>query len=162
MILTEGTWISRQAIGYGNVPGIFTGEQVAGWQLVTHAVQAPGGKVFLQLGHAGSISHPDFNDGEIPVGPSDVNPNHTAFPATGPQPSVTPRALTKGEIRQVVLNYRTAAQNALEAGFDGIEIHAQHPSLISQFLSDTLNRRGDEYGAPFPTKPGCCSRYWMP
>ncbi len=152
LILSEGTWISRQAIGYGNVPGIFTDEQVAGWQQVTDAVHAAGGKIFLQLGHAGSLSHPHFNDGEIPVGPSAVNPKLTVYPATGPQPTVTPRALSKAEIRQVVLDYRRAAQNAVKAGFDGIEIHAQHPSLISQFLSDTLNRRSDAYGGSIPNK----------
>jgi N-ethylmaleimide reductase len=152
LILSEGTWISRQAIGYGDVPGIFTDEQVAGWQLVTEAVHGAGGKIFLQLGHAGSISHPHFNDGAIPVGPSAVNPNLAVYPATGRQPTVTPRALSKVEIRQVVLDYRLAAQNAIKAGFDGIEIHAQHPSLISQFLSDTLNRRSDAYGGSIPNK----------
>ncbi|MBD0256595.1 MAG: alkene reductase [Cytophagales bacterium] len=152
LILAEGTWISKQAIGYAHVPGIFTDEQVAGWQRVTDAVHGAGGKIFLQLGHAGSISHPDFMDGEIPVGPSAVNPNFTAFLPTGPQPTITPRALGKAEIRQVVLDFRRAAQNAVKAGFDGIEIHAQHPSLISQFLSDTLNRREDEYGGSIPDK----------
>lgn len=152
LILTEGTWISEQAIGYVNVPGIFTQEQVKGWQLVTEAVHREGGKIFLQLGHAGAVSHPDFHHGALPVGPSAVNPNLTAFPPTGPQPTVTPRALSREEIQQIVQDYRAAAEKAQVAGFDGIELHAQHPSLLSQFLSDTLNQRQDEYGGSVENK----------
>jgi N-ethylmaleimide reductase len=152
LVLTEGTWISKQAIGFVNVPGIFSEQQIEGWRLVTDAVHAEGGKIFLQLGHAGAVSHPDFYDGELPIGPSAVNPNLTAFPASGPQPTVTPRALSEADIRQIVQDYRVAAQHAQVAGFDGIELHAQHPSLISQFLSDTLNQRSDAYGGSVENK----------
>ncbi|WP_262906266.1 alkene reductase [Hymenobacter terricola] len=152
LILTEGTWISRQAIGYAYVPGIFTQEQIEGWQLVTNAVHGQGGHIFLQLGHAGSLSHPEFLDGDVPVAPSAVNPNFTAFLPSGPQPTVVPRELTPAEIRAIVRDYRTAAQNAKTAGFDGVELHAQHPSLIAQFLSDTLNQRTDAYGGSTANK----------
>lgn len=152
LILTEGTWISKQAIGFVNVPGIFTPEQIKGWLLVTEAVHREGGKIFLQLGHAGAASHPDFYHGALPVGPSAVNPNLTAYTPAGPQPTVTPRALSKEDIKQIVQDYRVAAENAQAAGFDGVELHAQHPSLLSQFLSDTLNQRQDEYGGSVENK----------
>lgn len=152
LIITEGTWVNKQSIGFNNVPGIFTAEQVNGWKKVTGAVHEKGGRIFLQLGHVGAVSHPDFLDGALPFGPSAVNINMNAYTPTGPQPTVVPKAMTVEEIKQTVADYKQAAQNALEAGFDGIEIHSQHPSLSSQFLSDYMNRRTDEYGGSIENK----------
>jgi N-ethylmaleimide reductase len=90
LILTEGTWASQQAIGYVNVPGIFTQEQVKGWQLITEAAHRAGGKIFLQLGHADAVSQPGFYDGTLPVGPSAVHPNIPAFPPRVRSPRLGP------------------------------------------------------------------------
>jgi len=147
LIVTEGTWISPDAIGAVNVPGIFTDEQVQGWTAVTEAVHAEGGAIFLQLAHTGSSSHPDFRGGDLPVAPSAVNPGGKVFtPGSGFTGTVTPRALAAGEIAGIVEQYRTAAENARRAGFDGVEVHAQRGYLIAQFLNPTLNLRGDGYG----------------
>lgn len=152
LIITEGTWVNEQAIGFNNVPGIFTAAQADGWKAVTTEVHEKGGKIFLQLGHVGSLSHPDFFKGELPVAPSAVNPNSTSYPPTGPQPTTVPRALSIEEIKQTVQDYKKASQYAKDAGFDGVEIHAQHPSIISQFLSNRLNTRTDEYGGTLENK----------
>ena len=152
LIITEGTWVNKQSVGYNNVPGIFTAEQVKGWKAVTAAIHEKGGKVFSQLGHTGTFSHPDYLNGELPVAPSAINPGLTVYTPAGPQPTVTPQALTAEQIKQTVADYKKAAQNAKDAGFDGQELHVQHPSIISQFLSDNLNRRTDEYGGTIENK----------
>lgn len=146
LIMSEGTWVNEQAIGFANVPGIYTADQVEGWKKVTDAVHRRGGKIFCQLGHTGSLSHPEFQGGGLPIGPSAINIQMQAFTANGLVDTVTPRAMTLAEIHQTVQDYKKAAQNAIKAGFDGVEIHAQHPSLLSQFFSETLNRREDAYG----------------
>jgi N-ethylmaleimide reductase len=146
LIITEGTWVSPKSIGFINVPGIFTQEQVEGWKLVTKAVHDKGGLIFSQLGHVGSLSHPDYFEGELPAGPSPINPQTKSFTPEGFKDSVTPRELTVAEIRQTVLDYKKAAQNARDAGFDGVEVHAQIGMLIPQFLSLATNQRTDEYG----------------
>jgi NADH:flavin oxidoreductases, Old Yellow Enzyme family len=146
LILSEGTWVNAKSIGFINVPGIYTREQVEGWKLVTNAVHDKGGVIFSQLGHIGAASHPDFFDGELPAGPSAINPQTKSFTPNGFKDSLTPRELTVAEIRQTVQDYRQAAQNAKDAGFDGIEIHAQTGMLIPQFLSLATNQRTDQYG----------------
>jgi N-ethylmaleimide reductase len=146
LILTEGTWVSPQAIGFINVPGIYTPEQVKGWKAVTNAVHAKGGLLFSQLGHIGSASHPDFFDGALPAGPSAINPQTRAFTPQGFKDTLTPRKLTVAEIKQTVQDYKLAAQYAKDAGFDGVEIHAQAGMLIPQFLSLHTNQRTDDYG----------------
>jgi N-ethylmaleimide reductase len=146
LILSEGTWVNSKSIGFINVPGIYTREQVEGWKSVTKAVHEKGGLIFSQLGHIGSASHPDFFDGELPAGPSAINPQTKSFTPEGFKDSLTPRELTIGEIRQTVQDYKQAAQNAKEAGFDGVEVHAQTGMLIPQFLSLATNHRTDEYG----------------
>lgn len=146
LIITEGTGINPQAIGYINVPGIHSKEQIEGWRLVTEAVHAKDGKIFLQIAHGGSASHPDFYGGELPAGPSAINPGLQAFTPEGLKDSVTPRAFTIDEIKQIISDFRQAAQNAKAAGFDGVELHAQIFTLIPQFLSIATNQRTDEYG----------------
>lgn len=146
LILSEGTSISKNSIGYINLPGIYTQEQVKGWKLVTDAVKAKNGKMFLQLSHGGSVSHPDFFDGELPAGPSAVNPMEMSSTPEGFKNTVTPRAFTVAEIKTIIQEYVEAAKNAKAAGFYGIEVHAQIFTLIPQFLSLFTNQRTDEYG----------------
>jgi N-ethylmaleimide reductase len=146
LILSEGTWVNPQSIGFINVPGMYTQEQIEGWKLVTRAVHDKGGLIFSQLGHIGSASHPDFFGGELPGGPSAINPQTRSFTPEGFKDSLTPRELTVAEIKQTIQDYKRAAQNAKEAGFDGIEVHALAGMLIPQFLSMATNQRTDEYG----------------
>ncbi len=146
LIITEGAQVSEQGIGYPATPGIHTPEQVEGWRKVTDAVHAAGGRIFVQLWHCGRISHPDFHAGEPPVAPSAIKPAGQAFTYEGPKGFVTPRALETDEIPGIVDQYRHAAACAMEAGFDGVEIHAANGYLIDQFLRDRPNHRTDTYG----------------
>src|SRR6476469_6833000 len=147
LIVTEATQVSPQGVGYPGTPGIYSDEQVAGWKLVTEAVHRRGGKIFLQLWHVGRISHPSLQpDGALPVDPSAIAPAGQAATYEGMQPFVTPRALETHEISEIVEQYRQGAKNALEAGFDGVEIHAANGYLIDQFLRDGSNQRTDDYG----------------
>jgi N-ethylmaleimide reductase len=146
LIISEGTQISEQAVGYINTPGIYSQEQVAGWKKVTDAVHAEGGKIFAQLWHVGRMSHPDFYNGELPVAPSAINPNDQSYTPQGFKKTVTPRALTIPEIKQIVQDYKAAAKNAMDAGFDGVEIHSSNGYLLHQFFNATSNTRTDEYG----------------
>jgi N-ethylmaleimide reductase len=147
LIITEATQVSAQGIGYPNTPGIHTTEQVAGWRLVTDAVHARGGKIFLQLWHVGRISHPSMQEGgALPVAPSAIQPKGNALTDQGRKPFVTPRPLELGEIPEVIDQFRKGALNAQTAGFDGVEIHAANGYLIDQFLRDGANRRSDSYG----------------
>jgi N-ethylmaleimide reductase len=146
LIITEGTWVSLKSIGFINVPGIYTEQQVEGWKLVTKAVHDKGGLIFSQLGHIGSATHPDHLNGELPAGPSAINPEAQSFTQQGFKDTLTPRELTIAEIKQIIQDYKQASQNAKNAGFDGIEVHAQAGMLIPQFLSLATNRRSDKYG----------------
>jgi len=147
LIVTEASQISPQGVGYPGTPGIHSAEQMAGWRLVTQAVHEQGGRIFLQLFHGGRISHPFLQPGEgLPVAPSALRPEGEAMTPTGPAPFVTPRALELEEIPGIVEDFRTAAQNALDAGFDGVEVHAANGYLPDQFLRDGTNRRTDAYG----------------
>ena len=147
LIITEGTNISPQGRGYAFTPGIYGTRQVEAWRVVTQAIHAKGGRVFLQLWHVGRVSHPSLQpDGALPVAPSAIGPSGMAYTETGFQPIVTPRALETEEIPGIVEQYRHAAQNALAAGFDGVEIHAANGYLIEQFLRDSTNKRSDAYG----------------
>ncbi len=152
LIMAEGTWVNEMSVGFVNVPGLYTGKQVDGWRLVTDSVHKKGGQIFAQLGHAGVMSHPDHLNGLLPVGPSAVNPKTVVFTTQGKLDSILPRELSVQEIKATVNDYKIAAANAKLSGFDGVEIHVQHPSLISQFLSDALNQRTDEYGGSIPNK----------
>jgi N-ethylmaleimide reductase len=148
LIVTEATNISAQGKGYIRTPGIWTPEQVAGWKLTTKAVHDKGGRIFLQLWHVGRVSHPDLQPGGVlPVAPSAVRAeNQKAYTYEGFKPLETPRALETDEIPGIVADYAHAAQCALDAGFDGVEIHSANGYLLQQFLSDKTNKRTDRYG----------------
>ncbi len=147
LIISEATQISPQGVGYPGTPGIHSAEQIAGWKSVTAAVHAAGGRMFLQLWHVGRISHPSLQlDGALPVAPSAIAPTGQAMTLDGMKPFVTPRALETKEIAGIVEDYRRAARNARDAGFDGVELHSANGYLIDQFLRDGSNRRTDRYG----------------
>jgi len=147
LIITEATQISPQGVGYPNTPGIYTHAQIQGWKKVTDAVHKRHGHIFLQLWHVGRISHPSLQpNGMLPIAPSPIKPEGVAYTYQGLRPFVTPRALETGEIADVIEQYRDAAQNALEAGFDGVEIHGANGYLLDQFLRDGTNHRTDAYG----------------
>jgi len=147
LIITEASQISAQGVGYPMTPGIHSDAQVEGWKAVTKAVHEKGGHIFLQLWHVGRISHPSLQPDEaLPVAPSAIRPEGEAFTYTGLQPFVTPRALESDEIFNIVYDYRKAASNAMEAGFDGVEVHAANGYLLDQFLRDGSNHRDDQYG----------------
>src|SRR5258708_3808908 len=152
LIVTEASQISPQGKGYSFTPGIYSAEQVKGWRLAADAVHAEGGRIFLQLWHVGRMSHPDFHDGDLPVAPSAVTFDGQIWkvdPITGEGSMVdcpTPRALTRTEIHAIVQDFRKAARNAIDAGFDGVEVHGANGYLVDQFLRTTSNIRTDEYG----------------
>ncbi|MFP5407967.1 MAG: alkene reductase [Gammaproteobacteria bacterium] len=147
LILTEATPICAEGHGYPRTPGIHTSEQIAGWKQVTQAVQGAGGKIALQLWHVGRISHPDLQPGSaLPVAPSAIRPAGQVFTGEGMKDYVTPRALELAEIPSLVAQFAQAALNAMEAGFDGVEIHAGNGYLLDQFLRASTNHRTDAYG----------------
>ena len=147
LIIAEATQIAPEGQGYISTPGIHSREQIEGWKCVTKAVHVAGGHVVLQLWHVGRISHPSFQPGgALPVAPSAIRPKGQAFTAKGFEPIPTPRALETAEIPRIVAKYVQAAQNALAAGFDGVEVHAANGYLIDQFLRDQTNKRTDRYG----------------
>ncbi len=147
LILTEATPVCAEGHGYPRTPGIHTPEQTKGWKQVTDAVHGAGGKIAIQLWHVGRISHPDLQPGgALPVAPSAIRPAGQVFTGQGMQDFVTPRALTLSEIPAVVAGYAQATRNAMEAGFDGVEIHAGNGYLLDQFLRSSTNRRTDDYG----------------
>jgi N-ethylmaleimide reductase len=152
-MVTEGTQIEPRGQGYAWTPGIHSPEQVEGWRKVTAAVHAEGSIIFAQLWHVGRVSHTSLQpDGAAPVAPSAIPADNVkVFIETGPgqgalvQPS-TPRALSTAEVKELVQLYAQAARNALDAGFDGVEIHCANGYLVNQFISAHTNRRDDEYG----------------
>lgn len=147
LILTEASPVCPEAHGYPRTPGIHSEAQVAGWQGVTEAVHRAGGKIALQLWHVGRISHPDLQpNGQLPVAPSAIKPAGQTFTGQGMKDFVTPRALETAEIPALVESYARAAQNAIAAGFDGVEIHAGNGYLLDQFLRSSTNQRSDAYG----------------
>lgn len=147
LIVSEATQINPQGKGYIQTPGIYTAEQVSKWREITDAVHAKGGKIVLQLWHVGRISHTHFQpDGQAPLAPSAIQPDVEVFFDGQKQPASTPKAMRVEEIENTVEDYRQAAKNAREAGFDGVEIHAANGYLIDQFLRDKTNQREDEYG----------------
>ena len=147
LIVTEGSQVSPQGMGYVNTPGIYSKPQVAGWKKVTEAVHAQGGRIFLQLWHVGAVSHPDFHGGALPVSASAFNPGAQAWTPAGQQKdTVASRALETQEVKAVVRDFVQGAVNAIAAGFDGVEIHGANGYLIQQFLRDSSNQRTDEYG----------------
>ncbi|KAA8704281.1 MULTISPECIES: alkene reductase [Pseudomonas] len=152
-MVTEGTQIEPRGQGYAWTPGIHSAEQILGWRKVTDAVHAEGGTIFAQLWHVGRVSHTSLQpNGEAPVAPSAIPAEGVSvFIETGPgtgalAPPSMPRALTAAEVKELVQLYAQAARNALDAGFDGVEIHSANGYLINQFISAHSNQRDDEYG----------------
>ena len=146
LIITEGSQVSTEAVGYINTAGIHSQAQIDGWKKVVKKVHKQGGKIFIQLWHVGRISHPYFHDGELPLAPSALNPNSEVYTPEGRKKTVTPKEMTQEDIDRTVNDFRKAAKNAMEAGFDGIEIHSSNGYLFHQFFNGTSNHRGDKYG----------------
>ena len=151
LIISEATAISHQGQGYADVPGLYAPEQVAAWKKVTSSVHAAGGKIVVQLWHVGRVSHTDLQPGNAaPVAPSAIQANTKTVLIQNGVPTFTPtsmpRALELAEIPGIVADYRRAARAAIEAGFDGVEIHAANGYLIDQFLKTGANQRTDAYG----------------
>ena len=146
LIVAEATAISPDGFGWADTPGLWTTDQQRGWRRVTDAVHAAGGRIVAQLWHTGAISHPDLRGGARPLSASDVNPEQISVTAAGRVPTVAPRAMTRDEIHRTIADYTRAARNAMEAGFDGVQILANYLYLIAQFMNKTTNIRTDEYG----------------
>lgn len=147
LIIAEATQVSADAQGYADTPGIHSAEQIAGWRRVTDAVHAKGGLIALQIWHTGRMSHTSFHDGAAPVAPSAIRAKGKTFlKGEGFVDVSTPRALELQEIPAIIADFRQAALNAMEAGFDAVEIHAAHGYLIDSFLRDGANKRTDSYG----------------
>ena len=153
LILSEGINISEQALGSPFTPGIFTTEQIEAWKKVTRSVHEKGGLIFAQLWHTGRVGHSVDRNGALPVAPSAIGISGMQhFTSQGPKDFETPRELTNEEIKQIVKDYGQAAKNAIEAGFDGVELHAANGYLPNQFLADNTNVRTDEYGGSIENK----------
>jgi N-ethylmaleimide reductase len=152
LIVSEATNISKIGMGYALTPGVYSTEQVDGWRLVTEAVHAAGGRIFLQLWHCGRMSHESLHPGEPPVAPSAIHcEDCQVFTVDGEGNGVlssvsAPKALSLDEVRATVEDYADAARNAMAAGFDGVEVHAANGYLIHQFLASNTNQRDDAYG----------------
>lgn len=148
LIITEGTSPSPNGLGYARIPGLFNDAQVQGWKLVTDAVHAKGGKIVVQLMHTGRVTH----QANLPAGAEVVGPSPETCPGEmwtdtqGSQPHSPPRAMTEADIQAVIGEYTRAARLAIQAGFDGIELHAANGYLLEQFLNANVNRRTDGYG----------------
>ena len=147
LIIAEATQVSPQAQGYQDTPGIYTPEQIAGWRVVTDAVHAKGGRIFLQLWHVGRVSHVDLQPGgAAPVAPSAIPAATKTFVNNTFTETSMPRALNLEEIPGIVADFRQAAANAIAAGFDGVEVHGANGYLLDQFAKDGSNHRTDAYG----------------
>jgi N-ethylmaleimide reductase len=156
LIVTEGTSPSPNGVGYPRIPGLWSTGQVAGWKLVTDAVHARGGRIFVQLMHTGRVGHP----GNLPAGAEVLAPSAVAAPgemytdARGMQPHPAPRAMTDAEVRHAIDEYVTASRNAISAGFDGVELHGANGYLMEQFISPDTNRRTDAWGGSVENRIG--------
>lgn len=146
LLISEGVFVSPEAVGYINVPGMYSPAQVEGWRKVTDAVHAQGNLFFAQLWHVGRMSHPDMQHGNLPLAPSAINPHSQVYTPHGFLDTVTPAAMTREQIKQTVADFVQAAHNALAAGFDGVELHAANGYLFHQFFMTCANTRTDEYG----------------
>ncbi|MEV1047386.1 alkene reductase [Streptomyces sp. NPDC049916] len=147
LVITEGIQPSAVGQGYPATPGLHSAEQVASWRTVTDAVHAKGGRIFAQVMHAGRIGHPSLlPEGLVPVSASPVRATGQVYTAEGPKDFVEPRELTDAEIRATVADFAAAARNAVDAGFDGVELHGANGYLIHQFLAPGTNRRTDAWG----------------
>lgn len=152
LIITEGAQVSPRAVGYIHTPGIYSAAQTEAWKGVTKAVHAENGHIFIQLWHVGRMSHPDFHNGELPLSASATNPHSKSFTPEGFKETVTAKEMTLEEIKSTIQDFKLAAKNAMEAGFDGIEIHSSNGYLFHQFFNGTSNFRTDEYGGSIENK----------
>ena len=146
LIITEGSQVSKEAVGYVNTPGIHSDVQVAEWKKVTQKVHEEGGRIFIQLWHVGRMSHPDFHNGDLPLAPSAINPEAQSYTPEGFKDTVAPKAMSLQEIEKTIQDFKKAAANAVKAGFDGVEIHSSNGYLFHQFFNATSNHRTDKYG----------------
>lgn len=146
LIVTEATAISPQGVGWVGAPGIFTDAQEEAWRPITQAVHDGGGRIFLQLWHMGRVSHPDFQGGATPVGPSAIAAKGQSHTPEGTKDYVTPRALRADELPGIAADYAAAARRAIAAGFDGVELHGANGYLLDTFIRDRSNQRDDAYG----------------
>src|ERR1700749_4606964 len=147
LLITEATQISQQGQGYQDTPGIYSKEQIAGWRKVTDQVHAKGGHIFLQLWHVGRISHTSLQpNGGAPVAPSAIRAKGKTYVNNTFTDISEPRALALEEIPGIIESFKRGAANALEAGFDGVEIHGANGYLLDQFAKDGSNKRTDAYG----------------
>jgi N-ethylmaleimide reductase len=147
LIIAEATAVAKNGLGWMNAPGIYNNEQQAGWKNIADAVHEKDGRVFVQLWHMGSIVHPDFLDGELPVSSSAVKQQGSLTTPKGrDREFAIPKALTKSEIADVIHQFASAARRAIDAGIDGVEIHGANGFLVDQFTRDGINQREDEYG----------------
>ncbi len=146
LIITEGSQVSPQGVGFNRTPGIYSMDQVTAWKEVTTAVHKEGGSIFLQLWHVGRVSHPDFLLGNLPVAPSAMPVDEEIHTPEGKKKIPIPRALLSQEIPDLILQFENGAKNAKEAGFDGVEIHGANGYLLDQFLRSGSNIRSDNYG----------------
>lgn len=146
LIIAEATMVTPGNSAFIAEPGIYSSEQVAGWKLITDAVHAKGGKIFLQLWHGGRACHPNLNNGQETVAPSAIAIEGDIHTLQGKVPHITPRALKDEEIPGIIEAFKKAAQNAKAAGFDGVEIHGANGYLLDQFLRDSANKRQGPYG----------------
>ncbi|MBI0296781.1 alkene reductase [Streptomyces sp. PRKS01-29] len=145
LIVTEGVQPSRVGQGYPDTPGIHTAEQVTAWRNVTDTVHAQGGVIYLQIMHTGRVGHPALT-GLQPVGPSAVKAAGQVYTHEGPKDFVTPHELSDDEVRATIVDFADAASKAVEAGFDGVELHGANGYLINQFLAPNSNQRTDAWG----------------
>lgn len=152
LIISEGIPIDPLGVGYANVPGLWSQEQVEAWKPITSSVHNAGGHIFAQIWHVGRISDPEFLNGQLPVAPSAIAASGTVSLLRPQRPFVTPRALETHEVKGVVEAFRRGAQNAQNAGFDGVELHGANGYLLDQFLQDGSNHRTDEYGGPIENR----------
>ncbi len=153
LIISEAINISEQALGSPLTPGLYTQDQINAWKKVTDAVHEAGSAIYAQLWHTGRVGHSADRNGQLPVAPSAiaiVGPKH--FTSQGPKDYETPRELSVSEIKQIIVDYTQAAKNAIEAGFDGVELHAANGYLPNQFLAESANQRTDEYGGNIENK----------
>jgi N-ethylmaleimide reductase len=148
LIISEATGISQQGLGWPGAPGLWSEEQVAAWRPIVRAVHDAGGRIVAQLWHMGRIVHPDYLGGAQPVSASATTAPGNAYTYDGPKPYVESRALEIPEIKKIVSDYKLAAEHAMAAGFDGVQLHAANGYLLDQFLRDGTNRRTDSYGGP--------------
>jgi N-ethylmaleimide reductase len=146
LLITECTMVTEGTSAFGDDPGIYSAEQIEGWKLTTDAVHKAGGRIFMQIWHAGRAAHPLLNDGKEPVSSSAIAIDGETHTPEGKKAYTVPRELTVDEIKSIVNDFRQGAINAKEAGFDGVEIHGANGYLIDQFLRESANQRTDEYG----------------